>query len=242
MDDIWLATGYGYYAVVITEENHGESSTGNDYHLRKKRDSVGSRANQTATTKATIELRQLSWGEGLGWCPQQSLQLSTEEAQALLDSLRTTRHHWQEQHARRSGTVIPFPVGVPFTRPRTDHTSGVSRKKKTGETPKAPPVTSTAKIDSHGRQKLFNPSNTDFALDPFRFDQPEVHFELFDITLFGFDLTFQHSPQGNVTLGEGMGFVISLHRFFFQIKILAKHFFEIDRLMHRSDFHRRNTS
>jgi hypothetical protein len=103
---------------------------------------------QTATTKATIELRQLSWGGGLGWCPQQSLQLSTEEAQALLDSLRTTRHHWREQHARRSGTVIPFPGGVPFTRQRTDHTSGVSRKKKTGETPKAPPVTSTAKIDS----------------------------------------------------------------------------------------------
>jgi hypothetical protein len=103
---------------------------------------------QTATTKATIELRQLSWGGGLGWCPQQSLQLSTEEAQALLDSLRTTRHHWQEQHARRSGTVIPFPGTVPFTHPRTDHTSGVSRKKKTGETPKAPPVTSTAKTVS----------------------------------------------------------------------------------------------
>ena len=103
---------------------------------------------QTATTKATIELRQLSWGGGLGWCPQQSLQLSTEEAQALLDSLRTTRHHWREQHARRSGTVIPFPGGVPFTRPRTNHTSGVSRKKKTGETPKAPPVTSTAKTVS----------------------------------------------------------------------------------------------
>jgi|KBSSwiStaDraftv2_1062776.scaffolds.fasta_scaffold129519_2 hypothetical protein len=103
---------------------------------------------QTATTKATIELRQLSWGGGLGWCPQQSLQLSTEEAQALLDSLRTTRHHWLEQHARRSGTVIPFPGTVPFTHSRTAHTSGVSRKKKTGETPKAPPVTSTAKTVS----------------------------------------------------------------------------------------------
>ena len=103
---------------------------------------------QTATTKATIELRQLSWGGGLGWCPQQSLQLSTEEAQALLDSLRTTRHHWLEQHARRSGTVIPFPGTVPFTHPHTAHTSGVSRKKKTGETPKAPPVTSTAKTVS----------------------------------------------------------------------------------------------
>ena len=103
---------------------------------------------QTATTKATIELRQLSWGGGLGWCPQQSLQLSTEEAQALLDSLRTTRHHWREQRARRSGTVIPFPGANPFTRPHTDHISSVARKKKTGETPKAPPVTSTAKIDS----------------------------------------------------------------------------------------------
>jgi hypothetical protein len=101
---------------------------------------------QTATTKATIELRQLSWGEGLGWCPQQSLQLSTEEAQALLDSLRTTRHHWRgQQQAQRSGTVIPFPGGVFLTRPRTDHTRGVSRKKKTGENPKAPPVTPTPK-------------------------------------------------------------------------------------------------
>jgi type II secretory pathway pseudopilin PulG len=104
---------------------------------------------QTTTAKTTIELRQLSWGEGLGWCPQQSLQLSTEEAQALLDSLRITRRHWQEQRTQQSGTVVPFPIGASLARTHPAHKSSSSRKKKTGETPKAPPVTPTQTIASH---------------------------------------------------------------------------------------------
>ena len=109
---------------------------------------------QTTTAETTIELRQLAWGEGLGWCPQQSLQLSTEEAQALLDSLRTTRRHWQGQRTQQSGTVIPFPIGASFAPTRTAHKSNSSHKKKTGENPKASPVTPTQRIASSRSTKI----------------------------------------------------------------------------------------
>lgn len=77
----------------------------------------------TAAGKPAVTLRHLSWAEGLGWYPQQPFQLSADEAEALLHSLRTSRHLWQERPAKMTGKIIPFPVS---------QTSGERKKKRKG--------------------------------------------------------------------------------------------------------------
>jgi len=75
---------------------------------------------QSAEGTPCVTLRHLSWAEGLGWYPQQPFQLSADETEALLHSLRTTRHLWQGRNQKMEGKVIPFP---------TTNTQGERKKK-----------------------------------------------------------------------------------------------------------------
>jgi hypothetical protein len=60
--------------------------------------------------QTTIELRRLSWGEGIGWFRQQTLRLDTAEAESLLSALRTSRNQWKARPANpQARKVIPFP-------------------------------------------------------------------------------------------------------------------------------------
>jgi hypothetical protein len=57
-----------------------------------------------------IELRRLSWGEGVGWYRQQTLQLDVSEAETLLLALRGNRRKWAPRLAISQGKVISFPL------------------------------------------------------------------------------------------------------------------------------------
>jgi hypothetical protein len=60
--------------------------------------------------KHTVELRRLSWGEGVGWYSQQTLRLDAKEAEDLLQALRQSRLKWCDQPAGKQGKVVPFPL------------------------------------------------------------------------------------------------------------------------------------
>ena len=59
------------------------------------------------TGDSTIEIRKLNWGTGVGWCPQQTLILSTETAEALLRTLQKHRSKWKGGSLSR-GKVVPL--------------------------------------------------------------------------------------------------------------------------------------
>ena len=64
----------------------------------------------TDTNDASIELRQLVWGKGLGWYRQNTLRLEAAAAHALLRSLGQVRHRLVPTgNAASAGNVIPFP-------------------------------------------------------------------------------------------------------------------------------------
>jgi hypothetical protein len=54
-----------------------------------------------------MELRRLSWGTGVGWYRQQTLQIDAAEAKGLLQALRGT---WRGRSPHPAGKVIPFPA------------------------------------------------------------------------------------------------------------------------------------
>jgi hypothetical protein len=57
-----------------------------------------------------LELRRLSWGEGVGWYCQQTLRLDPSESEELLWALKGNRYRWRDRPASGGGKVIPFPV------------------------------------------------------------------------------------------------------------------------------------
>lgn len=57
-----------------------------------------------------IELRRFSWGEGIGWYRQQTLQLDATEAEKLLLTLRGNRRKWGGRFTGSQEKVIPFPL------------------------------------------------------------------------------------------------------------------------------------
>lgn len=57
----------------------------------------------------SIELRRLSWGEGVGWYGQQTLRLDTTEAEALLRALKQHRNKWQAKSTEPKRKVLLFP-------------------------------------------------------------------------------------------------------------------------------------
>ena len=66
-----------------------------------------------AAGEQTLELRRQSWGKGVGWYRQHTLQLGPAEAEALLQTLRTSGHTWRRHPGRAGGKVIPFPGRAP---------------------------------------------------------------------------------------------------------------------------------
>ena len=86
-----------------------------------------------AAGEQTLELRQQSWGKGVGWYRQHTLQLSLAEAEALLQTLRTSGRAWRKQSGQAGGKVIPLPGCTPGTAlggGRTDR-DGAERVKRT---------------------------------------------------------------------------------------------------------------
>lgn len=83
-----------------------------------------------AVGEQTLELRRQSWGKGVGWYRQHTLQLSLTEAEALLQTLRTRA--WRKNPGRSGGKVIPFPGRAPDTAlggGRTDRDGGERAKR-----------------------------------------------------------------------------------------------------------------
>ena len=68
-----------------------------------------------AVGEQTLELRQQSWGKGVGWYRQHTLQLSPAEAEALLQTLRTSGRAWRKRAGQAGGKVIPLPGCTPDT-------------------------------------------------------------------------------------------------------------------------------
>ena len=86
-----------------------------------------------AAGERTLELRQQSWGKGVGWYRQHTLQLGPAEAEALLQTLRTSGRAWRKNPGRAGGKVIPFPgraSGTALGGGRTDR-DGKERAKRT---------------------------------------------------------------------------------------------------------------
>jgi len=57
----------------------------------------------------TLELRRLSWGDGVGWYCQHTLRLDPREAESLFWALRGSRPQWREQSVEKRGKVIALP-------------------------------------------------------------------------------------------------------------------------------------
>lgn len=67
----------------------------------------------TDTQDASIELRHLVWGKGLGWYRQNTLRLEAQAGHALLRSLGQVRHRLVPAGKAASvRKVIPFPGGT----------------------------------------------------------------------------------------------------------------------------------
>lgn len=67
----------------------------------------------SSDTGQVLELRRLSWGKGIGWYRQQTLQLDPAEAEALLQTLRTSHNAWREGPKQPARKVVPFPSRLP---------------------------------------------------------------------------------------------------------------------------------
>jgi hypothetical protein len=60
-----------------------------------------------------VELRELVWGEGLGWYRQHTCKLDSRTAHALLRTLgRLCARLEAKESSRENGKVIPFPRSV----------------------------------------------------------------------------------------------------------------------------------
>jgi hypothetical protein len=78
-----------------------------------------------------VELRRLSWGEGIGWYYQQTLCLDPSEAEGLLGALKGHRRSWGDRPLSFPGTVIPFPVPQASQARQHVHPFGKVREKRT---------------------------------------------------------------------------------------------------------------
>ncbi|MCS6927160.1 MAG: hypothetical protein NZ578_14810 [Candidatus Binatia bacterium] len=63
-----------------------------------------------ATAPPVIELRRLSWGEGIGWFRQHTLRLEAGEVSHLCATLRRYHRRWKPPAApSHAAKIIPFP-------------------------------------------------------------------------------------------------------------------------------------
>jgi hypothetical protein len=70
--------------------------------------------------------------------------------------------------------------------------------------------------------------------------QIEIQLQLFELALFAVNVRFQHAPQGHVSFGKSMRFEIGVQGFAFQLKVLAQHLLEVERLPDAADFYGRD--
>lgn len=63
-----------------------------------------------AQGERTLELRRLSWGDGVGWYCQQTLRLDPHEAESLFWALRGNQRQWRDRSATGQGKIIPLPI------------------------------------------------------------------------------------------------------------------------------------
>lgn len=59
--------------------------------------------------RPVVALRRLTWATSLGWCRQQTLRLTPEEAESIVRVLRSNRRKWSPSPVHASSNVIPFP-------------------------------------------------------------------------------------------------------------------------------------
>jgi len=57
----------------------------------------------------TLEVRRLSWGEGVGWYRQQTLRLDALETAGLLRVMENAKREKHKCLERRGGKILPFP-------------------------------------------------------------------------------------------------------------------------------------
>jgi hypothetical protein len=57
----------------------------------------------------TLEVRRLSWGEGVGWYRQQTLRLDALETAGLLRVMESAKREKHKRFERQGGKILPFP-------------------------------------------------------------------------------------------------------------------------------------
>jgi hypothetical protein len=105
-------------------------------------------------SERTIELRRLSWGEGVGWYCQQTLRLDAKEAESLLQALRQNRFKWRDQPVSREGKVIPFPLSPTSHEERQVHSLQNVQKRQSGNSASASSV-GEKRGAKRGKEKAF---------------------------------------------------------------------------------------
>jgi hypothetical protein len=93
-----------------------------------------------AHNRQTLELRRLSWGEGVGWYCQQTLCLGSQEIEDLLQVLRRSQIKWRAQCGRGQGKVIPFPSSLINQEERRMHSLRDVQKKQSTNLASAVPM------------------------------------------------------------------------------------------------------
>lgn len=79
-----------------------------------------------------IHFRLLSWGEGIGWYPQKTVELDCSQIGALQTILKRTEALLQKQRQRAPkspGKVIPFPLNRSMSRTEQE---GITAFQETG--------------------------------------------------------------------------------------------------------------
>jgi hypothetical protein len=87
-----------------------------------------------------LELRRLSWGDGIGWYCQQTLRLDPREAENLLWALRSSRRRWRDQALGQSGNIIAFPLRQTIQESEDVSDSQHALKKRPGRPSPASPA------------------------------------------------------------------------------------------------------
>jgi hypothetical protein len=104
-----------------------------------------------ATDGSHLELRRLSWGEGIGWYRQQTLQMTVAEAEGLFLALRASRSKGKARAIDSSRKVIPFPT-LTGSREKPERRTAWQQdmEKSTGGPGNEPPV-GVARVTRRGK-------------------------------------------------------------------------------------------
>ena len=88
---------------------------------RNETEKVEVHLTREGSTEEKLDLRLLSWGEGIGWYPQKTLALDCREIDALqtiLNRAKALIKTKNRQKPRARGELVPFPLRPKETQPR----------------------------------------------------------------------------------------------------------------------------